>query len=148
MWKDPFDEMRRLKKEMDRLFDKFFHHPRMNNKFLEKEHFKLFREPLSDLRERDDELIANIDLPGVDKKDIQLIVRENSLEVKVEKKAELKIKKKNYLREERSYKGFNRMISLPVKVIPEEVESKYENGVLEIRMPKAEKKKLRKIEIK
>jgi HSP20 family protein len=148
MWEDPFNELRRLRKEMDKLFDKFFSHQKINYKPVEKEHFKVFREPLSDLKETDTELIASIELPGIDKKDIQLIVRENRLEVKVEKRAELKIKKKNYLREERSYKGFHRIIGLPVKVIPEDVESKYENGILEIRMPKAEKKKLRKIEIK
>jgi HSP20 family protein len=145
MWEDPFEEMKRFRKEMNQLFDRFFSSD-FSRKMLPdvKKEMQLFRQPLSDLKETEKELIASIEIPGVDKKDIQLKVSENSLEVKVEKKEETKIEKKGYLKAERSYRGFYRLIPLPIKVIPEKTTSTYKNGVLEVVMPKAEKKKIEK----
>jgi len=136
---NPFKEMRKIQKEMGKLFEHNF-----MNRF---GNFSM-NEPFSNIEEDENELTFRINLPGVKKEDIQLLINESTLEVKVEKKSELKIKKKNYSREESSYKGFRKVMSLPCKIIPEEADSNYQDGVLEIKMPKAEKKKLRKIEIK
>lgn len=147
MWEDPFEEMKRFRKEMNRLFDTFLGRvaeralPDMSSM---RKDMQLFRQPLSDLRETDKELIASIEIPGVDKKDIQLQITENNLEVKVEKKQEMKVEKKGYLKAERSYKGFYRSMSLPSRVIPQQAKASYKDGVLEVVMPKAEKKKLEK----
>jgi HSP20 family protein len=152
---DLFEEMRQFRKEMNRLFDAFF-----GSEFPEKaltdtsnlnRDIQLFRRPLSDLKETDKELIASIEIPGVDKKDIQLKITENNLEIKVEKKQEVKIEKKNYLKEERSYKGFYRSISLPSRIVPDQVKAYYKDGVLEVVMPKVVEKnkveKAKKVEI-
>jgi len=148
MWKDPFEEMNRFRKEINYLFEKF-----LGGKFTERalpdisrweKGMQQFRYPLSDLKETDKELIASIEIPGVDKKEIQLQITENNLEVKVEKRAETKIEKKGYLKAERSYKGFYRSIFLPSRVIPEQTKASYKDGVLEVVMPKAEKKKIEK----
>jgi HSP20 family protein len=154
MWKDPFEELKRLRKEMNHLFDTFLDsglaERALSNISGMKKDMELFRQPLSDLKETDKELIASIELPGVDKKDIQLQITEDTLEVKVEKKEETKIEKKGYLKAERSYKGFYRSLSLPLRVIPEEAKASYRDGVLEVVMPKAEKRKLekaRKVEV-
>ena len=136
---NPFKEMKKIQNEMNKLFA---------NNFMDGFRDFNINEQFSSLREDEDELIFRINLPGIKKEDIQLLINENTLEVKVEKKSELKIKKKNYSREESSYKGFHKVMSLPCKIIPEDVESNYKDGILEIKMPKAEKKKLRKIEIK
>lgn len=156
MWKDPFEEIRRFRREINRLFDTFWGHDKFAEKALPdissmKKDIQIFRLPLSDLKETDKELIASIEIPGIDKKDIQLQITENNLEVKVEKKQKMKVEKKGYLRAERSYKGFYRSMSLPSRVIPEQAKASYKDGVLEIIMPKAEKKKLvkaKKIEVK
>lgn len=142
---DFFEEMRRIQNEMNRLFDSFWSRPK-RERFLSnvKRSFEFAREPSSDLRETDNEVIAYIEMPGVEKKDIQLKVTENDIEIKAEKKAESRIEKKGYSRAERSYRGFYKAASLPVKVIPEKVKATYKNGVLEIIMPKKEKKKLEK----
>ena len=96
MWKDPFEEIKRFRKEMNRLFDRFWGPSEISEKTLldTRRDMQLFREPLSDLKETDKEIIANIELPGIDKKDIQLQITENNLEVKVEKKQETKLRKK------------------------------------------------------
>lgn len=155
MWKDQFEEMKRFRKEMNHLFDTFF-----GSEFVERalpdmssirKDMQLFRQPLSDLKETDNELIASIEIPGVDKKDIQLQITANNLEVKVEKKQEMKVEKKGYLRAERSYKGFYRSMSLPSRIIPEQAKASYKDGILEVVMPKAEKKKIekaKKVEVK
>ena len=105
------------------------------------------RSPLTDLEETDKEVIAKFELPGVEKKDIQLNITENKIEVKVEKKQETKTEKKGFYKEERSYKGFYRAMALPPEVIAEKAKAKYKDGVLEVIIPKAETKKKNKIEI-
>jgi HSP20 family protein len=139
---DIFEEIRRLRKEMDRFFERF------GEKAWEMPEFK---EPLLDLTETDNEIIARIELPGVEKKGIVLNLTEDSLEIKAEKKKEERIEKEGYIKSERSYKGFYRKMTLPTKIIPEKAEATYKEGILEIRMPKAEKKKaekVRRIEVK
>ncbi len=147
MWQDPFEEMKQFRQRMNRLFDAL-----LGNGHAEKllpdaasarKDLQLFRQPLSDLRETNKELIATIEIPGVDKKDIQLQITENTLEVKVEKKQEISVEKKGYIREERSYKGFCRSMLLPSKVLPEQAKASYKNGILEVVMPKAPKKQAR-----
>jgi HSP20 family protein len=151
MWREPLEEMKRLQREINRLFNRFWGLPEFGEKALPdmRKDIQAFREPLSDLKETGKELIASIEIPGVDKNDIQLDLREDILKVKAEKKSEAKIEKEGYLRAERAYKGFYRSISLPVKVIPEKAKASYKNGVLTVRMPKAEKeeKETRRIEI-
>ena len=102
---------------------------------------------MADLEETDNELIARFELPGVDKKDIQLNITENKIEVKAEKKQEEKIEKKGIYKEERSYTGFYRSFALPGEVVPEKSKAKYKDGILEVAMPKAEKTKKSKIDI-
>ncbi len=153
MSEDLYEEMRRFRREMDRLFNMYFGGlVELEEKALPGggKELQVFRQPLSDLKETDNEFIATIEMPGVEKKDIKLEVTENSLKVKAEKKQESKIEKKDYLREERSYRGFYRAMALPSKVLPERAKASYKDGVLEIILPKAEKKKTektRKVEI-
>ena len=80
----------------------------------------------------------------MDKKDIDIEITDNNLEVKVEKKAEEKEEDKDYLRYERSYRGFYRSFPLPEDADKKGIKATYKNGVLEItvkRKPKAVKKK-------
>lgn len=97
-----------------------------------------------DLKETEDNLIAYIELPGFSKEDIQLLVKENNLEIKVDKKSETRIKKKGYLKAESSFRSFYRSISLPYSIIPEQVKASYNNEVLKVVMPKVEKRKEKK----
>ena len=126
---DPYE----MRKEMQRFFEGF----RMPA-------VKGFKEPLADIEVTGKEVIAHIELPGVEKKDIDLNITENAVEIKAEKKREAEIKKKGYYRQERSYAGFHRAFSLPVNIKPEQSTAKLEKGVLEIVMPKARPEKARK----
>ncbi|MEM4625237.1 MAG: Hsp20/alpha crystallin family protein [Candidatus Pacearchaeota archaeon] len=144
-----FEEIRRLQREIDRSFNDFWDSESYRSlpDYTTKRNGLLMRSPLTDLEETDKELIVKFEIPGVDKKDIQLNVTEDRVEVKVEKKQEFKVEKKGFYREERSYRGFYRSIPLPVEVIPEKAKAKYKDGILEVTIPKSEIKKKNQIEI-
>lgn len=130
---DPYEEMRRYRKEMQRFFES-----------LRRPFISGFKEPLVDIEVTSKNVIARIELPGIDKKDIDLNITEDSVSLKAETKKEAEIKKKGYYKRERSYAGFRRFFSLPVKVKPEKATAKLEKGVLEITMPKAKPEKVKK----
>jgi len=144
MFEDFIDEMRRFQRELNRSFGEFW--DRDDIKALPFRSNSL-RTPLTDLEETDKEVIARFDVPGVEKKDIQLNVTSNRIEVKVEKKQEAKVEKKGMYKEERSYRGFYRAMMLPSEVVADKAKASYKNGVLEVTMPKAENKKKSKIDI-
>ncbi|MEM4330654.1 MAG: Hsp20/alpha crystallin family protein [Candidatus Pacearchaeota archaeon] len=131
-----FDRIRRLQEEINSCFRSFFG----RGDFLEKEN-SMLRKPLVDIEEKEKEVVLYFEIPGVDKKDIKLNVTEEKVELKVEKKKEEKTESKGYYKEERSYQGFYRVVSLPTKVIPEKAKAKYKEGILEVRVPKADQKR-------
>ncbi|MCD6414883.1 MAG: Hsp20/alpha crystallin family protein [Candidatus Diapherotrites archaeon] len=145
VWVDPFDEMRRMQREMDRMFSDVLRRPEMQSNFGSESGW---REPLADMWETDDAVFVTLELPGVSKDDIKLNITENQLEVSVDFHKEEKEEKSGYKRFERQYRGFYRAVSLPAKVIPDKAEATYKNGVLEIKLPKAEKKKGVQVKVK
>lgn len=138
VWWGPFREFRRMARELDRFFE-----------FPDFEELEGYREPLTDVWETEDAVMVTVELPGVNKEDINLNVKGNFLEVKVEKKEEKKEKKEGFRRFERRYQGFYRLIRLPAKVNPQKTEATYNNGILEIKLPKVEEgEKGAQIEVK
>jgi len=133
---DVFDEIRRLRRELDRMFEVLAREP---------VRFVGWREPLADIKETPEEVIVEIELPGMNKDDIQLKATEDYLEVKAEAKKLIDEKHEGFYRKERSYRGFYRKILLPTKVKPEDARAKYENGVLTIVLPKKEPEKEKKV---
>ena len=99
-----------------------------------------FKVPIADMYETDKEVIIQVEVPGVDKKDIQLEVNENKLVLKAEKKEEQENKddKKGYYRVERKYNSYYRTFPLPEDVETDKIKASYNNGVLEIHIPKVE----------
>jgi HSP20 family protein len=95
-----------------------------------------------DVEETDDEVIVRADAPGFGPGDIDVQVSDNTLKVAAERKAEGKGKGLNV--ERRLF----RTVTLPAGVDPGRVEATYRHGVLELRLPKTEQAKWRKIEVK
>jgi HSP20 family protein len=79
---------------------------------------------------------VKMNVPGVQKKDIDLNVSDNSLEISAEHKEESEEKKKNYLRKERSDVSYYRTLPLPENVVSGKVKAKMTDGVLEVILPK------------
>lgn len=154
-----WDEMRRMQEQMDSLFSNFFSTEPFESDFLLEDKSRgkdlvasNYKAPASDIYETDKEVVAEIDMPGVDKGDIKVNVTEDGIELKAEKKHEVKDedKKKGMYRFERSYTGFYRNYGLPANVDANKAEAEFKNGVLKIKVPKlkVEEKKKKLLEIK
>ncbi len=106
--------------------------------------------PSVDLYETDKEVIAEIEVPGVDPKSIKVSVEDNVLTVEGGEEKEVKEEKRGYFRQEIRKGYFKRSIVIPVEVQAEKAEAEYKNGVLRVAMPKVkeEKKSAKEIKIK
>jgi len=93
------------------------------------------------IKENDDNIFISIKLPNMDKKDIQFVIKENSIQVKAEKKQESRIQKKDFYKHEQSFEGLYRIIPLPVHINANEAKSKFEDGILKLKIPKKKSKK-------
>jgi len=95
--------------------------------------------PRVDISDDEKTVFVNVELPGIDKKDVKISVHENNiLTIKGEKKTELKDEKKNFYRMERTYGSFCRTVALPAEVNADKTKAKYENGILNVELPKLE----------
>jgi HSP20 family protein len=103
--------------------------------------------PAVNLSEDEKEIKVKAELPGMEAKDIEISVNNNSLVLQGEKKFEDEEKRDNYHRIERSYGTFYRAVSLPSEVDEDKITAKYKHGILEVKLPKSEKSKGKKIEI-
>lgn len=107
-----------------------------------------YREPYVDLIDTGKEFKLSAELPGVSKKDIDITVTDDSIEISAKAEKEEKEEKEGYLRQERGYTQFYRRLVLPEEVLPDKAEAKLEHGVLEITLPKKTPAQKRKLEIK
>ena len=101
-----------------------------------------------DLYETEKELVAEIEIPGIDSKNIDIEVGNNSLRIEAKKEEKKEEKEKGYFRKELSTGYYKRVISLPEEVIKEKTEAMYTDGILKIVMPKTKQEKKNKKEIK
>jgi HSP20 family protein len=126
----PWTGMAGMKQEMDRLFDRVF-----ETKWDE---FSALGEwaPSMDISETKDSLVAKVEVPGMEEKDIQVALQENLLTIKGEKKHEKEEKDEHFHRVERSYGAFTRSVRLPVAVDASKVTATFKNGLLTVTLPK------------
>lgn len=103
--------------------------------------------PLVDIRETEDALLMHAELPGIDKKDIKVDIKDGVLSLSGERKYEKDITEENVHRIERSYGKFSRSFSLPRNIDVDKVKAEIKDGVLELRLPKHEGAKAKNIEV-
>ena len=97
---------------------------------------------------KDDSALITAELPGLDSKDINLTIQEQQLIIEGNRKAQELKQDECYHRQERGYGVFKRALQLPFPVNSEKIDAHFKNGVLSIKLPRAEEDKPRKIEIK
>jgi HSP20 family protein len=97
-----------------------------------------YREPYADVIDTGTELKVVVELPGVVKEDVTINATSDTLEISAETKTEKEAKEGEYVYRERGYASFKRMLTLPAEVIPEKTEAMFNNGVLEVVLPKKE----------
>jgi HSP20 family protein len=103
--------------------------------------------PPVDIYENGDNLVLKAELPGIDPKDVEIRVEDNTLYLKGERKFEKEVKEQNYHRVERSYGNFTRSFSLPNSIDSDKVQAEYKDGILTLTMPKREEAKPKTIKI-
>ena len=104
--------------------------------------------PAVDIRETDNALLVQAELPGIDKKDVKLEVKDSVLTISGERHYEKDVKEENAHRIERSYGKFVRSFSLPTNVDTDKVDAFMNNGILEVRLPKKESAKPKAITVR
>jgi len=103
--------------------------------------------PSVDIRETNDALLVQAELPGIEKKDIHLEVKDGVLTISGERHYQKDVKEENAHRVERTYGRFSRSFSLPRNVNADRVDASMKNGMLEVRLPKRESAKPKAISI-
>jgi HSP20 family protein len=139
---EPLRELGSLQNEMNRLFDTVFDAPAPGNGGT----LRRWMPPM-DLVEAGDHFVLRADLPGMREEDVKIELEDGTLTVSGERKAEHESNEEGYYRVERAFGSFSRSLTLPKGVDADAVSASFDNGVLEVRIPKPEERKPRRIEI-
>jgi HSP20 family protein len=139
---EPIRELGTLQSEMNRLFNTVFEGPTATDQ-------RGMRRwaPAMDVLENEDHFVLRADLPGMTEEDVSIEVEDQTLTISGERKSESELKEEGYHRVERAFGAFSRSLTLPKGVDPEAVEASFDRGVLEVRIPKPEERKPRKVAI-
>lgn len=141
----PRHDVRQLQREFDRLFESFFPTRSTNgDEALESAVWA----PRADLAETEDAYFINLELPGLQKDDVEINIHDGTLSISGERRHEETKEDRTFVRVERSYGRFYRAFSLPQTINTQDIEATFGDGVLNIRVPKAEELKPRRIDIR
>jgi HSP20 family protein len=141
---EPARELQTIQQEMNRLFGSFFDGP--VSAATNGEVARRWIPPM-DLVEQDGEFVLRADLPGVGKDDVKIELDDNVLTVSGERHSEQKERKEGYYRFERASGSFSRSLTLPEGVDPEAIKANFDNGVLEVRIPKPQQREPQRVAI-
>jgi HSP20 family protein len=139
---EPLRELNSLQSEMNRLFNTVFDSPQNASGNVLRRWM-----PAMDLAETGEHFVLRADLPGMSEDDVSLEFEDGTLTVSGERKAEHDEREEGFHRVERSFGAFSRSLTLPQGVDADAVTAHFDRGVLEIRIPKPEQRKPRRIEI-
>ncbi len=139
---EPFSDLMSLREAMDRLFEESFVRP---GRVVPMEYARIV--PV-DVSQTENEVVVKASLPGAKPEDVDISILGDILTIKGESKSEQETKEQDYTRREVRYGAFERQLSLPAPVKAEQAEANFENGILTLRIPKAEEAKPKRIEIK
>ena len=138
--------------EMDRLFDNFLNRRWMTPLRWEMPSMPDFdlpemKAPKIDVIDRDNEVVVRAETAGVKKEDLDVSIGENSVTIKGETSHEEKEERGNYFRSEISRGSFSRTVALPADVDTDKTKAVFNDGILELTIPKSKKAKRKTVEI-
>ncbi len=138
---NPFRELRAMQEQMNRLLDLAW------NREPGEELREGVWQPPVDIFEDAESLVIKAELPGIDQKDIDVRIEDNTLTLRGERKHDQEVRKENYHRVERYYGSFQRSFSLPATIDQEKVKATCDKGVLTIILPKKEEIKPKQVSV-
>lgn len=140
--------------ELDHLFDQFksrdWMHPSFHWPDAVQSHIPMFAEgrlPKVDIIDNENDLLIRAELPGVNKKDLDISMTDNTVTIKANTNYEEKEEKADYYRSEIAQGKYTRTVGLPADVDTEKASSKFKNGVLELTVPKLERSQRKSIHV-
>jgi HSP20 family protein len=140
---DPFRDLVSIQDELNRLFGRTFTgvepmRPTATGTWM----------PPMDVYETDDAIVATLELPGIEPSDVEVAVEDSTLTVSGSREFSSEVEQEDYHRVERRYGSFTRAITLPQTADLEKVDARFDKGILTVEVPKVEKAKPKKIEVK
>ena len=143
-WRRRDREMTPFRKGMDDFFDRFFRNPVLSGGGIFSDHNWY---PSVDVSEGKKEIMVKAEIPGVDRKDIDISLDGRLLTIKGQKKHEKEESEEHYHRVESSYGYYQRTIELPAEVDSSQVDATYKDGILKMKLKKAKPAETKKIAI-
>jgi len=132
-WQTPLRALTEMQREMNQLFSRFFgEDEQAGNRWLSASESYV---PQIESAVRNNTLCVKADLPGIDPKDVEVMVEGNRLTLRGQRKAEHEGTQEGYLHREVQYGTFIRSFTIPEGVKAEDIQAKYQNGVLELSLP-------------
>jgi HSP20 family protein len=138
---NPFRDLRTIQEQMNRLIDLAW------NRESGEEIREGAWQPPVDIYEDENSVIIKAELADVDQKDIEVVIEDNTLILRGERRQDQSIKKENYHRIERFYGSFQRSFALPLTIDREKVKASCDRGILTIILPKREETKPKQINV-
>jgi HSP20 family protein len=135
---EPMRELTGLQSDVNRLFNSFFEASDGGARRWT---------PAVDVIETDRHLMLKADLPGLSEEDVQIEVADNVLTISGERKNETEERKEGYYRLERAFGSFSRSLTLPEGIDADNIEATFDSGVLDVKVPKPEEVKPRRVSI-
>ncbi len=139
---NPTSDMMKVNRHMDRFFNEFFS---PMDRQVSKETFRW--NPVADILENDDAFTIKVELPGLEKDQINLDVKENILTIKGERADDNEVKADKVYRRERFHGKFQRAFTLPSTVDADKIKAEFVDGLLKIIIPKVPKEKPKQITV-
>ena len=140
---DPFRDVATLQDRINRIFNESFGRSRD----LDEEVSLYDWSPPVDIYETGDGIVLKVELPGVNKDDVSVEVKDNVLTLKGERLLDPKIKDEHYYRKERSFGKFNRSFSLQETIKPDLIKASFKDGVLTVAIPRPEEEKPKQVTV-
>jgi HSP20 family protein len=142
---EPVRELHTMQSEMNRLFNTFFDSPSGAGNGGQASLRRWI--PAMDVVETGEHFVLRADLPGLSENDVNIELEDNVLTISGERKSEHEQRDEGYYRVERAFGSFSRSLTLPEGVNADGIQASFDSGVLEVRIPKPEQHKPRKVQI-
>jgi HSP20 family protein len=132
-----------LSDQMNRMFDGFFYPTTGDDEKMSRWNGN----PAVDIYDNDDHIVIKAEIPGVDKKDITVDIKDGVLTLKGERSSDNEERKENFYRRERTFGKFERAFTVPAEVDLDKIKADYKDGVLKIEIPKPKEHKPKQVTI-
>ena len=140
---DPFSNIATLQGRINRLFEDAFPRTAQGDEDMAACAWR----PMVDIYESEAGAVIEVDLPGVEKSDVAVEVKENILTIKGERRSEFPLDDDKYFRRERVCGSFQRSFAMRSMISPEQIKASFKNGVLTIKLPKPEHEKPKQVSV-